>query len=404
MKTRTMDFERTVDGAPDEVFYAFSTAQGWRDWMCDSARFEARPKGTYQLSWNQGWYASGSVHSVVSPDHLQMSWRGADDPGETEVEIHLSAAGEQTRVTIHHSGFGDEPVWERVRDSVKRGWDTGFENLESIFHKGVDLRISRRPMLGIFVNDYNETIAREIGVPIFKGVRIDKAVKGMGAEAAGIQSDDVVVEMNGNPITGFTDLAGALSGQHAGDQIPVVFYRGPERMTVDMTLSGRQLADVPLDPRAIADTLRPIYTTIMEDLRKVFDGVSEVEADRPPGPEEWSAKGIVAHLIDSEGYTQAQIAEFLYDGEREYPDQAGNVDEVVEAIVEVTPTIPALLDRLERCKHQTLALLSRATKLKSRKGPLWRLGQALLQVPDSHERNHMEQIQRAIEAAREAGV
>jgi hypothetical protein len=106
-------------------------------------------------------------------------------------------------------------------------------------------------------------------------------------------------------------------------------------------------------------------------------------------------------LIDSERYTQFNITELMYDGQREFPDNAGNVIERFQAIIEVTPTVPELLDRLDRSKAETLALLSRAEKLKARRGVLWNLGQGMLQYPDQHERSHMEQIEVAIKAARE---
>jgi uncharacterized protein YndB with AHSA1/START domain len=403
MTMEELNFEIMVEGSPADVFYAFSTAQGWRDWMCDSARFESRQGGSYQLSWNLGWYAAGSVLLVDRPHQLKMTWRGVDDPATTEVVIKFSAADDRTKVNLRHTGFGEDPNWEPVHQAAKRGWDIGLENLISIFQAGADLRITRRPMLGVFLNDFDESVAQELNVPVTSGIRIDKPVEGLGAAAAGLKPDDVVVKMNGKPISGFTDLAAALAGQHAGDEISVVFYRGPEQMTVPMTLSGRQLAEVPLDPAAIADRVRPINASLLDELRQLFDGVSEEEADYTPGPDEWSAKGILAHLIDSERYTRGQIGEFLYDGEREYPDQAGNVDEVVQAIVKVTPTVSDLLDRLELSKRETTALLSGAGKLKARKGALWRLGQGLLQLPGQHERNHMEQIQLTIEAAREAG-
>jgi hypothetical protein len=89
------------------------------------------------------------------------------------------------------------------------------------------------------------------------------------------------------------------------------------------------------------------------------------------------------------------------DGEREYTGDGGNEIVQYRALIQMTPTVPELLDRLEQGKEETLTLLSMADKLKKRKGVLWRLGQALLQFPDFHERSHMEQMQATIEAARQ---
>ena len=42
-----LTFTQAVDASPKDVYCAFATAQGWRDWLCDSARFEARPGGSH---------------------------------------------------------------------------------------------------------------------------------------------------------------------------------------------------------------------------------------------------------------------------------------------------------------------------------------------------------------------
>lgn len=392
---------RQIEASPEDVSYAFFTAQGWRDWMCDSVRFRGRPGGTYQLAWNSGWYASGTILEMDRPALLRMSWQGKDDPGPTEVDIKLTADGTQTEVVIEHGGFGQGDIWETVYEQAEKGWKAGLENLESIFATGVDLRVVRRPMLGIFLSDFDEKIAGEMGVPVSRGVRIDKPVEGMGAEQAGLQPNDVIVEMNAHAISGFRDLGAALEGANAGDVVPVVAYRGADRLTFEMKLSGRPVVDVPMDPVAFVEQLQAVSAAVMTDLRTMFEGVTEDQAGFAPGAQEWSAKESVAHLIDSERYTQANINELLYDGQREFPDNAGNVVERFRATLDVTPSIPELLDRLERSKDESLALLSRAGKLKARKGVLWKLGQAMLQFPDQHDRSHMEQIELALNAARE---
>jgi hypothetical protein len=256
--------------------------------------------------------------------------------------------------------------------------------------------------LGIFLNDFDASIAEELGLPISHGVRIDKPVEGMGAEKAGLKSDDVIVEMNGKTINGFRDLNAALEGVNAGDVVPVVVYRGPERKTLEMKLSGRPVVDVPMDPAEFVEQIHAVDAAVLLDLRSMFEGVSEEEADFNPSTQEWSAKEILAHLIDTERYAQFNITELMYDGQREFPDDAGNVRERFQAILAVTPTVHQLLDRLERSKRETLALLSLADKLKARKGVLWRLGQGMLQYPDQHERGHMEQIEATLKAARAA--
>ncbi len=399
-KKTELTFTRLIDAPPEDVFYAFATAQGWRDWMCNSARFENRAGGTYQLSWNSGWFAAGSIEEIERPKHLSLKWRGKEDPNYTDVTIELKAEGDGTRVDIRHSGLGQDKTWDQIREESKKGWEIGLENLESIFDTGIDLRISRRPLLGIFAADFNEQIAKDLGVPTAKGVRIDRTVEGLGAQKAGLVSSDVIVEMGGKAIAGFADFGRALEGKQAGDVIPVTFYRGLEKHTVDMELSGRTFGDYPLDPALMAERIRPADAAFMKDLRHLLEGVTEEEAEFSPKPEEWSVKEILAHLIDSERYSLDHITEVMVDGQREYAGGDGDTRARLQVLLKVTPTIPELLDRLVQSREEVVALLTKAEKLKHRKGVMWQLTLGFLEYPNAHERNHMEQIKAAIEAAR----
>jgi uncharacterized protein YndB with AHSA1/START domain len=395
-----LSFRQVVDAVPEDVFYAFATAQGWRDWLCDSARFEAREGGSYQLAWASGWYAAGTVKECTRPEKVMMTWRGKDYPLSTDITIELKGEDGKTSIEIHHTGFGRGEEWEKIQDSARRGWETGLENLVSIFSTGEDLRIVRRPMLGIVSNVFNEEIADQLGVPVTKGVRIDQPLESMGAQRAGLQSDDVIVEMGGQAIKGGADLAVALQGKQAGDVIPVVFYRGSEKLSVNLELSRRPIEEFPLDPVAMAKRRREIDEEIVHELNELLEGVTETEAEFNPSPEAWSVKEILAHLIVSEQLAQFGITELICDAQREFSSGYDNVRAHLKAVLKVTPAIPELIDRLKACKEETATLLELAQELKARKGVLWRFDLEVLPFPGFHERGHMEQMAAAIEAAR----
>jgi len=397
-----LTFTQAVDASPKDVYYAFATAQGWRDWFCDSARFEARPGGSYQLARNNGWYAAGTVRECTRPERVALTWFGKGDPGPTDVTIELKGKDGGTTVELHHSGFGQGDDWQKAYEETSKVWQIGLENLESIFTSGEDLRITRRPMLGVGINDFDEKIAKELGVPVVKGIRISQTLEGMGAERAGLQPNDVIVELNDKAINGFADMSVALDGKQAGDVVAVVFYRGAERIAVEMEFSRRPLEEFPLDPAAIAERLRNIDAGIIKELRTLFKGVSEGEAEFNPGPDEWSAKEILAHLIISEQiFLQPNIAELICDAQREYTGDFSNVRVQNTVVLSTTSTIAELINRLRASKKESATLLELAEELKARKGVLWGLGQNMLQYPGFHERAHMDQIRAAIEAARE---
>ena len=215
-----------------------------------------------------------------------------------------------------------------------------------------------------------------------------------------MQPNDILVEFDGKTIRGFADMNSAFQGKQAGDVVQVSVYRGSEKITAEMELSSRPIAEFELDLGYMAQRFRAIDAEVMGELRTLFEGVSEEEAEFNPSPEEWSAKETLAHLIISEQYGLHGIAEYINDAQREFADEFGNVRAQLRAILSTTPTIPELLDRLERTKEEAMALLEHADELKARKGILWRMGFEAFQYPGFHDRTHMDQIRAVIEAAR----
>jgi len=395
-------FKRVIPAPAEEVFYAFSTEQGWRDWLCNSARFRPLSGRNYQLSWDSGWFAAGSILNLDRPHTVELSWHGPGDPATSRVSIRLQGLTGGTEVEIRHSGLGEGQAWERARAEVKKGWEMGMENLESIFTIGEDLRVIRRPMLGIMMNDFTKEIAAEMGIPVSQGVRIDRPVEGMGAERAGLQHDDVLVEMDSKPVRGFSDLGAVLQGHRAGDTIPVTYYRGTEKKSLQMELSRRPIPEVPLDPAELARLVAVQHQTVRSELAELFAGVSEAEAGFRAEPDGWSAKDTLAHLIEAEYRNLDFIQDLLQDNEREFPDEGGNVRLRLEAMQASAPTVALLLQELMNRQQETIYLLQRAENLKARKGALWRQGRGWLEIPLAHERGHMEQMKAAIQAARAA--
>jgi uncharacterized protein YndB with AHSA1/START domain len=395
-------FERKVSAPPEDVFYAFSSPQGWRDWLSDAALFRAFPGGSYHLSWTAGWHASGTVETLEKSSAVKLSWHGKGDPADTSVRISLRPDGAGTHVELEHSGFGDGEAWDDGRKQAAEGWEIGLENLESIFDSGTDLRVIRQPMLGIMGSDFNERIAAEIGVPVTEGIRIQEAVEGMGPANAGMQEGDVVVEMDDTPIRDWPDLGNVLRRHRAGDKVAVSYYRGEKRKNVEMELSARPIPETPLEPVQFAETYRKVTAKVLDELKTALEGVTESEAEYAADGE-WSIKENVAHLIDGEESNHAWFRNLLTDNEPQYGDPWENRVERYKAAVRVTPTLEGLVGRLASAQEETSCMIEECQeKLSRRKGVMWRAGLYLLHYPGEHEREHTEQIQKTLEAAREA--
>lgn len=402
--TRTLEYSISVGAPPAEVFRALTRATPLRDWLCDIALADARPGGRIYLWWNRGYYTAGEFTVLEPGQRVAFTWMGRTDPGRTEVDVRLeSRNGCCTNVVLMHAGLGEGDEWERTLAEFDRGWTQALENLQSLLETGQDLRYTRRPMLGIVLDEFNPAVAAELGVPANEGVRITSALPGLAAAEAGLESNDVLISVNHHPVVDFPTLVTALHGKHAGDTVEVTYYRGNDRRTGTMTLSARLMPEIPPAPAALSSAIHEINTGLLAELDALMEGVSDEQALARPDGHDWSALEVIAHLIVNERESHVWIADMINDDER-YSDRYTNATSVaarVDAIVAVRPNVGQMIDAVRVALAETEAMVARLPEeTVAHKGNYWRLGHNLLQN-DQHWHEHMAQIEDALAHVRE---
>src|SRR6476646_11075864 len=78
-RSETLTFERTMGAEPREVYRAFTTAQGLRDWLCDAAEVDPRKGGRFYVWWDDGDYSAGTITDLTKDETLTFTWRGPTD-------------------------------------------------------------------------------------------------------------------------------------------------------------------------------------------------------------------------------------------------------------------------------------------------------------------------------------
>jgi uncharacterized protein YndB with AHSA1/START domain len=387
--------------APIKFAYrAFTNSTSLREWLCDVATVEPRPRGRMYLWWRGDFYSSGHYLALEENKSVKFRWFSNIDPAPTEVTVSLAEKDGGVSVRLDHE-VPDDGSWKEAAESFRKNWEDSLRNLKSVLESGIDLRIAERPMLGILPGDFTPEQAAALKVPVHDGMRIDGTVDGMGAQKAGLQRDDVLVGMAGKPITSdFNSLPTAIAGKKGGDSIEVVFYRGAEKKTVTMELSKRPMPDVPFDPAQLAKQAREIIEPALAELEKCFEGFSDEQAMQRPDPKEWSALEIVAHLIHGERFNTFFLTN-LIDGYELVADGFGtNVNAQVEATVKVNPSIKLMLAELRRSVEEVLAYtVLIPADFVANKGSYYRFGFNLLQ-PNFHIGAHMQQIKDALAATK----
>jgi len=399
-KSQTLKFTQSVKASPEQVYYAFTHASALNQWLCNFSTVLPNPGGRVYLWWNSGYFSSGEFTQIEKNKQLAFTWHGRHEPGDTLVSVKFVDENGHTSVELDHSGFGTGQEWEKIITECQEGWEKGLENLTSIFDTGEDLRYVRRPMLGILLNEFDEDIAKKMGVPITKGIRIDKPVENMGAEAAGLLSDDVIISLGGNDTPDYPELATALQGHLAGDEVEVIFYRGSEKKSTMMKLSSRPFPEIPPKPSEFARAVEANYSTQRDQLQTLVENLTGEESVYKPAPEEWSIKETLAHLVQSEQGLNTWLSGVISGYRPHYDDYGGNLPVFTQATLKAYPTIDELLEQFNRCNKETVALVEGLPNdLPTYQNIYWFLAINMLEPP-YHFNGHLEQMEATLKAAR----
>jgi len=395
----TVTAEISVKAAVKFAYRAFTNSTAMREWLCDVATVQPHPRGRMYLWWRGDFYSSGHYLELDENKLVKFRWYSSIDAGPTEVSVTFTEKDGGTHVNLAHE-VPDDPSWEKSAEAFRENWVSSLENLKSVFETGIDLRIANRPMLGIIPGDFTPEQAKAINVPVHEGMRIDDVVEGMGAKRAGLQKNDVLIEMAGSPITNdFNSLPNAIAGKKGGDKVEVTFFRGPDKKTIRMELGKRPMPKVPFDPVELARQAREIYESALTKLERCFDNYTDEQAMKRPSANEWSALEVIAHLIHGERFNSFYLTS-LIDGHEVTTDGFGsNVTAQVEATVKANPSIKMMLYTLRRTVEETLAYTELIPEeFTQNAGSYYRYGFGLLQ-PNFHITAHIQQIKDAFTAA-----
>jgi len=96
-----------------------------------------------------------------------------------------------------------------------------------------------RGWLGVEGTEISARAALATGDPGIKGALIVGVFIDSPADKAGVRAGDIVVAVDGKPVTGIRDLLDKITLHKPGEQVKIMVYRGPEKMTLDMKVTQR---------------------------------------------------------------------------------------------------------------------------------------------------------------------
>ncbi len=92
--------------------------------------------------------------------------------------------------------------------------------------------------------EVDETMSRALGLENARGFVIGEVVPDTPAENAGLMSGDVILSLNGKPVTSYRDFSLQIGNSSPGTEITLGIFRDGESMSVEVELAERDLEGI----------------------------------------------------------------------------------------------------------------------------------------------------------------
>ncbi|MEM2987757.1 MAG: trypsin-like peptidase domain-containing protein [Candidatus Bathyarchaeia archaeon] len=97
--------------------------------------------------------------------------------------------------------------------------------------------VHARPWLGIMGLSLTREISRYYGIPVDEGVLVTRVVKGSPAHDAGILAGDIILALDGAPITRIEKLLGEIHKKRAGEKVSLTVFRDRFEYSIEVVLA-----------------------------------------------------------------------------------------------------------------------------------------------------------------------
>lgn len=145
---RAIEKEVVIAAGVDQAWDAWTTREGIVSFFAPDARIEARPGGAFQIYMDptapDGSKGADDMRYLALQPKSMLSFDWNAPPHlpqaraqRTVVIVRFAPVGEsQTRVSLHHTGWGDGGEWDQAYAYFDRAWGFVLGNLKKRFDSG----------------------------------------------------------------------------------------------------------------------------------------------------------------------------------------------------------------------------------------------------------------------------
>ncbi len=168
-----------------------------------------------------------------------ISRDGYEDFIQTDASINPGNSG-GALVNMRGELVGiNSAIISRTGGNVGIGFAVPTEIARSIMLQILDFGEVRRGLLGVSIQTIDAEVARVLEASVTSGALVTRIESGSAAERAGLQVDDIIVEVNHKKIGGAAELRNTIGLMRSGDEVDIKYVRdGSTRSAV--TSLGQQ--------------------------------------------------------------------------------------------------------------------------------------------------------------------
>jgi uncharacterized protein YndB with AHSA1/START domain len=140
--------EVVVKASPEAAWRTWTTKEGIQSFFAPEAIVDPRPEGAFSIHINPfaapGLKGADGMRFLALQENRMLSFTWNAPPHlpdarrqRTSVVVRFAPAGEgATRVTLHHSGWGEGGQWDQAFDYFDNAWGRVLANFRKRFDEG----------------------------------------------------------------------------------------------------------------------------------------------------------------------------------------------------------------------------------------------------------------------------
>lgn len=198
-----------------QVWDALTKPEHLNRWYTKNAEIDFRIGGRGYM--NHGWGAT--TEGVFTEIDAMKRFVLQSLDGDFSIITSIERVENGIQVSIEYQASFISEMNQEVKENMLFGTKQFLENLKSVYETGIDIRSKWwKAWIGI-VHTTNDRV---------KGTRVLQVKEGSTSAAAGIRTDDIIIEIDGGEITGYESFERALNKTAVNSTVPLIIRRNDE--------------------------------------------------------------------------------------------------------------------------------------------------------------------------------